>query len=85
MTHVPHTLTEEFPEHLNTIMTLRSVDLHFARLAEEYHKINRQIHRVETRLEPMGDLEELELRKTRAELKDQIWKLLRRAEAQLTS
>ena len=55
-------------------------DAHFARLADDYHELNRTIHRVETNLEPMSDLEALDLRKRRLWLKDQIAKYLREDE-----
>ena len=85
MTHVPHSLAEEFPDHVNTISTLRGTDAHFARLADEYADINRQIHRVETHVEPMSDVAAVELRKRRMHLKDEIWSILHKAEDQLTS
>ena len=85
MTHVPHSLAEDFPEHLNTVMTLKSVDTHFARLAEAYHAINRKIHRVETRVEAVSDVVELEMRHKRAALKDEIWAMLQEAEGRLTT
>ena len=47
MTHTPHELHEEFPEHAEAISRLKQSDAHFARLAEEYHEINRAVHRAE--------------------------------------
>lgn len=85
MTHTPHSLAEEFPESVNTISTLKSLDTHFANLVNEYHAINRQVHRAEALVEPMSNAAESELRKTRALLKDQIWAIIRDAEDQLTS
>lgn len=77
MSHVPHELHEEFPEHAERLSTLKQTDAHFARLAEEYHDVNRQVHRAETNVAPMEQLAEDQLRKRRALLKDQIWGLLR--------
>jgi len=76
MSHTSHELHEEFPEHAERITTLKGQDAHFARLAEEYHEINRAIHRAETNVEPMEDLAEGDLRKKRAHLKDQIYRML---------
>ncbi|MBC7132605.1 MAG: DUF465 domain-containing protein [Roseovarius sp.] len=76
MTHTPHELHEEFPQFADRIRELRQTDSHFARLAEEYHEVNRQVHRAESLLEPMDELAEVELRKTRARLKDEIHRLL---------
>lgn len=77
MTHTPHTLVEEFPASVAQISQLKSEDAHFARLAQDYHEVNRNIHRVETNIEPMSDLEMLDLRKRRMWLKDQIAAYLR--------
>lgn len=76
MSHTPHELHEEFPDKIELMHRLKESDAHFARLAEEYHEINRTVHRAETNVEPMGDLAEVELRKKRALLKDQIWGIL---------
>jgi len=76
MSHTPHELHEEFPEHAEKITELKSSDAHFARLAEEYHEINRAVHRAETNVEPMEDLAEGEIRKKRALLKDELYRML---------
>ncbi|ETA51504.1 YdcH family protein [Ponticoccus alexandrii] len=77
MSHVPHELAEEFPEHAARMSALKQTDAHFARLSETYHEINRRIHRAETRVEPMDDQAEEALRKERAGLKDQLYALLK--------
>ena len=77
MTNTPHELHEEFPAHAERISTLKQVDAHFARMADEYHQLNRQIHRAETNVEPMEDLAMIDLRKQRAALKDNIYAALR--------
>ena len=76
MSHTPHELAEEFPHALEKIQTLKTINAHFARLAEDYHTINRRIHRAETLVEPMEELAEVGLRKKRAALKDQIAAIL---------
>lgn len=76
MTHTPHELAEEFPDYKERIHALKSTDQHFARLAEEYHEINRTIHRSETGVEPLADLTEEEFRKRRLHLKDEIAAML---------
>ncbi len=77
MSHTPHELHEEFPEFSARISELKTGDAHFARLAEEYHELNRQVHRAETNVEPMEQLAEEQLRKQRALLKDQIYAMLK--------
>lgn len=72
MSHVPHELAEEFPEAAEKIHALKTTNAHFARLAETYHEVNREIHRIETRVEPTSDEVEQELRRKRLHLKDEI-------------
>ncbi|RBI77134.1 hypothetical protein DQW77_01465 [Roseovarius sp. TE539] len=76
MTHTPHELHEEFPEHAEAISRLKQSDAHFARLAEEYHEINRAVHRAETNVDPVEELAEVEMRKKRAALKDELYRML---------
>lgn len=76
MSHTPHELAEEFPDKQELISKLKQNDAHFARLADEYHEINRSIHRAETNVEPVEALAETGMRKQRAALKDEIYKLL---------
>lgn len=51
MSHVAHELHEEFPEKADAIHALKASNAHFARLAQEYHTLNRSIHRMETNVE----------------------------------
>ena len=60
MSHTPHELHEEFPELVGKITELKQSDQHFARLAEEYHEVNRAVHRAETNVEPVQELVEVE-------------------------
>lgn len=81
MSNTPHELAEDFPEHAELIGSLKQSDAHFAGLAENYHTLNRQLHRVETNVEPMDDLAIVELRKKRMALKDELYAMLSGAEA----
>lgn len=72
MSHVPHELHEEFPEAADKLHDLKMSDAHFARLADEYHTVNREIHRMETGVEPVADAIEKQKRRHRLALKDQI-------------
>ncbi|MFN3689167.1 YdcH family protein [Salinarimonas sp.] len=76
MSHVPHELAEEFPEAAEKIHALKTTNAHFARLAETYHEVNREIHRIETRVEPTSEEVEQELRRKRMHLKDEIAAML---------
>lgn len=79
MSHTPHELAEEFPDQTDAIHTLKLEDAHFAKLCDDYHIVNREIHRAETNVEPTDTLHEQEMRKQRLSLKDQIWSSLQAA------
>ena len=81
MSHTPHELHEEFPEFGAKITDLKASDAHFSRLADEYHEINRAVHRAETNVEPVDALTEVEMRKKRGALKDEIYRILSSEEA----
>ena len=70
---------KSFRKKFEMMSRLKQTDAHFARLADEYHEINRTVHRAETNIEPMEELAEGELRKKRAVLKDEIWAILSKA------
>ena len=76
MSHTPHELVEEFPAATELMQALKQSDAHFARLADEYHDINRAIHRAETLVEPVTEAFEAELRRKRMALKDEIARML---------
>lgn len=77
MSHTPHELAEEFPEAAEKIHALKESNAHFAKLADQYHELNRQIHRIETDVEPASDEHQTELRKQRMALKDEIYAMLK--------
>lgn len=79
MSHTPHELAEEFPDHVAAIHDLRQSDHHFTAMTDAYHEINRAIHRAETDVEPTDDLHMGEMRRQRLHLKDQIWAALQKA------
>lgn len=76
MSHTPHELAEEFPEHVEQMHALKTNDAHFAKLFDEYHEVNRAVHRAETDVEPTDDLHMQEMRRQRLALKDEIWSIL---------
>ncbi|WP_147107714.1 YdcH family protein [Tateyamaria sp. syn59] len=77
MSHTPHDLASDFPEHKARISRLRQNDAHFARLADTYDAINGLVHRAETDVEPMSDEHVQELRKKRMGLKDELYAILK--------
>ncbi len=80
MTHTPHELHEEFPDKADLIHKLKTSDAHFTKLADAYHELNRDIHRLEARVEAASEMHEEKLRKKRMALKDEIAGILAKAE-----
>ncbi len=76
MSHTPHELAEEFPEFVERMHELKSSNAHFARISDEYHEINRAVHRAETNVEPTDDFNMETMRKQRMALKDEIYGML---------
>ncbi|RKF08403.1 DUF465 domain-containing protein [Oceaniradius stylonematis] len=76
MAHTPHELAEEFPDHVEKMSEMKVSNAHFARLFDEYHEINRAIHRAETDIEPTDDFNMEDMRKKRMHLKDEIYGML---------
>jgi len=81
--HIPHELTDEFPDEIVLITRLMKTNYPFRRTAGRYDAVNRQIFRIESEEEPTVD-EVLEtLKKERLKLKDQIAHMLRRTERRM--
>ncbi len=80
MSHTPHELADTFPQHRDRIHQLKLDDQHFARMAEEYHTINREIHRIESEVEPASDERLEELKKQRLHLADEVGTMLATAD-----
>ena len=76
MSHTPHELADEFPEQKEKIHALKLTNSHFAKLADAYHEVNRDVHRMETRVEAVDEATEQAARKRRLQLKDEIAAML---------
>lgn len=72
MSHVPHELAEEFPDAADKIHDLKMNNAHFAKIADEYHEVNREIHRIEAEIETPSDAYAEDLKKRRLALKDEV-------------
>lgn len=71
-----HSLANEFPEHKERIHELKISDMHFLRLFNEYHDVDKEVHHFESGAEATSD-EHLEtLKVKRLHLKDQLFALL---------
>lgn len=79
MTLEKHDLIHELPEYRDQIHELKLKDAHFARLFDQYHEVDHEVHRIETGVETPSD-EYLESRKkARLDLKDQLFGMLKAA------
>ena len=76
MSHVPHELHEEFPQHAALLHELKVSDAHFQKLSDRYHEINREIHRIEAEVTPASDQVLEDLKKQRLVLLDDVAKVL---------
>jgi uncharacterized protein YdcH (DUF465 family) len=71
-----HDLIHEFPEHRERIHELKVGDQHFARLFDEYHKLEHQVRRIEEGVETTSDNYLEDLKKKRLKLKDMLYVML---------
>ncbi|ADE84666.1 YdcH family protein [Rhodobacter capsulatus] len=76
MSNTPHTLSEEFPFEMEKLHALKVSNAHFAKLLEDYDAVNDKVHRAETNVEPLEHFAEVDLRKHRAHIKDEIAHML---------
>ena len=80
MLNEKHDLIHELPEHRDTIHNLKTSDARFARLFEEYHEVDHEVHRIETGIENTSDDYLEERKKKRLFLKDELFKMIKEAE-----
>lgn len=81
MSHTPNDLRDEFPDAVDILHQLKVHDTHFAKLAERYHDLNREIHRVESDVEPASDERIETLKKRRLAMLDDISTMVAKARA----
>lgn len=76
-----HSLLKEFPDHHHTIRHLKMNDAHFARLFDDYHKVDHEIYQIESNGTDTSDnyLEQQKL--ARVKLKDSLWLQIQKEEA----
>ena len=79
MSHVPHELAAEFPELKDRIHELKTSDAHFSRLFDEYHDVNREVHRAEAAGLNISDDHYEDLKNKRMGLKDELYAILTKA------
>ena len=74
-----HDLVHELPEHRETIHRLKMDNAHFARLFDEYHEVDHEVHRIETGVETTSDEYLEERKKVRLHLKDELYRMIQEA------
>jgi len=71
-----HSLVNELPEFKERIHELKQSDMHFHRLFNEYHDVDKDIHRIESGAENTSDDYLEGLKKQRLHLKDELFAIL---------
>ena len=79
MLNEKHDLIHELPEYRDTIHNLKMNNEHFAKLFDEYHSVDHEIHRIETGVETPSDEYLEEKKKARLNLKDQLFEMIKQA------
>ena len=74
-----HDLLHELPEHRDTIHDLKMSDAHFARLFDEYHDVDKEVHRIEENIETPSDEYTHERKIKRLALKDELLQIIQKA------
>ena len=78
-----HPFLKEFPQHRETIRSLKLGDDQFRAMFEEYHKLDDEICRIEEDIEFATDQQIDELKFKRARFKDALYAAVRKREATL--
>jgi uncharacterized protein YdcH (DUF465 family) len=81
--HIPHELQDEFSSQVGLIERLKNSNYDFGRLASRYEEVNRNIHRIESEVEPAEDAVVEAFKKQRLQLKDEIASFLARVERRM--
>ena len=79
--HTPNELTTIFARDRDLITRLKAEDAHFAQLADDYHEVNREVHRIEAETEAASDERFETLKKKRLKLLDELTDIVRRGRA----
>ena len=77
--HTPNELTAIFKRDRDLLTQLKSNDAHYARLADQYHEVNREVHRIEAETEAASDERTETLKKQRLALLDEITGIVTKA------
>ena len=70
-----------FPEYRELITRLKTEDAHFTRLFDKHTELDQRIKNMEARIEPGSPVEIENLKKEKLHLKDQLYVILKEADA----
>ena len=76
-----HDLLHEFPNNKESIHHLKTTNNHFAKLFEQYHELDHEVHRIETGAETPTDEYLDEVKKKRLKLKDSLYAMIQTYES----
>ena len=71
-----HDLIHEFPQLKARIHEMKVSDLHFRGLFDEYHELTRSIEKMENEVTPVATRTEVDAKRRRIHLKDELYRLL---------
>lgn len=77
--HTPNELTEIFKRDRELLTQLKQGDAHYVRLADEYHQVNREVHRIEAETEAASDERTEQLKRQRLGLLDELTAIVDKA------
>ncbi|MFZ1744158.1 MAG: DUF465 domain-containing protein [Pontixanthobacter sp.] len=72
MAHTPNELGAVFSKDADILHQLKIGNAHFVKLSDEYHDVNRELHRIEAEVEAASDERTETLKKQRLALLDEI-------------
>ena len=81
MSKTPHELAAEFPNDHALLHDLKMNNPHYVTLADRYHEVNGEIHRIEAEIETPSDEYTETLKKKRLALLDEIAAIVAKAKA----
>ncbi|MBB5193366.1 hypothetical protein HNQ50_004120 [Silvimonas terrae] len=70
-----------FPEYRELISSMKNTDPHFTRLFNRHNELDHAIKQIETRMPGYNDLEVESLKKEKLRIKDELYVLLKKADA----
>lgn len=79
MAHTPHELGAVFSKDADVLHNLKMDNAHFVKLADEYHTVNREVHRIDAQVDAASDERMETLKKRRLHLLDEITAIVKDA------